>query len=69
MGSFNIFAGGLSGEFVFLKDDQGKPLTEPDGKTPIIVRKTLQLDYAVYGDEFYPGRNEVHETGTRWVMR
>lgn len=69
MGSFNIFVGGLSGEFVILKDDQGKPLTEPDDKTPIIVRKTLQVDFAVYGDEFYPGRNEVHETGTKWVMR
>jgi len=69
MGSFKIFVGGLSGEFVILKDDQDKPMIDPQTKTPVIVRKTLELDYAVYGDEFYPGRDEVHETGTKWVMR
>lgn len=68
MGHFKIFVGGLSGEFVILKDDQGKPLTDSD-KNPIIVRKTLELDYAVYGDEFYPGRDQVHELGHKWVMR
>jgi hypothetical protein len=69
MGSFKIFVGGLSGEFVILKDDQDKPLIDPETKDPVIVRKTLELDYAVYGDEFYPGRDEVHETGQKWVMR
>ena len=69
MGHFKIFVGGLSGEFVILKDDQDKPIMDPQTKTPVIVRKTLELDYAVYGDEFYPGRDEVHETGTKWVMR
>lgn len=68
MGSFTIFVGGLSGEFVILKDDQGKPLTDADNK-PVILRKTLKLDYAVYGDEFYRDRDNVHETGSRWVMR
>lgn len=69
MGTFQIFVGGLSGEFVILKDDQGKPMTEPDGKTPVIVRKTLELDYAVYGDEFNSAHSDVHEIGSKWVMR
>lgn len=68
MGNFKIFVGGLSGEFVILTDDEGNQVLGPD-KMPVIVRKTLELSYAVYGDEFYPGRNEVHETGQKWVMR
>lgn len=68
MGAFKIFVGGLSGEFVILKDDDGKPILGDD-KLPLMLRKTLQLDYAVYGDEYYPGRDEVHDLGQKWVMR
>jgi hypothetical protein len=68
MASFKIFVGGLSGEYVILKDDDDKPMTGPDGN-PIMLRKTLELDYQIYGDEVYPGRDEVHEKGQKWIMR
>jgi hypothetical protein len=68
MGEFQIFVHGLSGEAVKLTDDDGKELKNDDG-TPIFLRKTLQLNYAVYGDEFYPQRHEVHDLGETWVMR
>lgn len=68
MGNFKIFVRGLSGEYVIMKDDDGKEMKNADGD-PLIVRKTLELDYAVYGDEFYPERHEVHELGQSWVMR
>ena len=68
MGTFKIFVTGLSGEVVVLKDDDGKEVKGPDG-TPVLLRKTLELTYAVYGDEYYPQRHEVHQLGETWVMR
>lgn len=68
MGKFKIFVAGLSGEFAILKGDDGKPIPGDD-KLPLILHKTLELDYAIYGDEHFPGRNEVHETGHKWIMR
>lgn len=38
-------------------------------KEPIMLRKTLQIDYVVYGDERYADRDEVVEKGEKWVMR
>lgn len=75
MGTFRIYVGGLSGEFVELKDDEGKPLVDAKGE-PIILRKTLQLTYHTNGDEVYPGEDTVNEGEGRigrdprvWVMR
>lgn len=68
MGAFSIFVGGLSGEFVVLKDDDGKPKLDAEGN-PIILRKTLEIDYVIYGDELYPDKDQVHFKGERWVMR
>jgi hypothetical protein len=75
MGTFRIFVGGLSGEFVELKDDDGKQLVDSKGE-PIILRKTLQLTYHVNGDEVYAGEDLVREGAGRtgrnpkqWVMR
>jgi hypothetical protein len=76
IGTFKIFVGGLSGEFVELKDgDSGQTLKDKKGNT-INLRKTLQLIYTVNGDEVYPGEDKVktgegrigknHKT---WVMR
>lgn len=67
MGNFKIFVGGLSGEAVEMKDDDGKVMKE-DGR-PIFLRKTLVLNYAIYGDEFFPTRHELHDLGESWVMR
>ena len=68
MGSFSIFLTGLSGEATRLKDAEGKELKDADGK-PIILRKTLQLNYFVRGDEVYPGLDEVNSKPQAWVMR
>jgi hypothetical protein len=68
MGKFQIFVAGLSGEAIALKDADGKPRTNPDG-SPMILHKTFEMDFSIYGDELYPDRDEVHATGDRWVMR
>lgn len=60
MGNFSIFVGGLSGEAVTIPG--------PDDK-PVILRKTLQLNYLVRGDDVYPGEDEVNENPEQWVMR
>jgi hypothetical protein len=60
MGTFSIFVGGLSGESTTMKG--------PDDK-PVILRKTLQLNYIIRGDEVYPGEDEVNENASEWVMR
>ena len=80
MGSFSIFVGGLSGETVTLKMVDGKPVKvkpenvsqELKGIKPedvIILRKTLQLNHVIYGDERYPGLDEVNIKPEQWVMR
>ena len=60
MGSFSIFVTGLSGENVKVKgaDDQ-----------ETFLRKTLQLNYFVRGDDVFPGEDEVNENAERWIMR
>lgn len=59
-GRFSIFVQGLSGETAKVKGPDGKDVT---------LRKTLQLNYLVRGDEVYPGEDEVNENPSRWVMR
>jgi hypothetical protein len=68
MGKFSIFVGGLSGETVTLKDDKGQPMKDKDGN-PVILRKTLQLNYHIRGDDVYPGEDEVNVNKSDWVMR
>lgn len=59
-GHFSIFIQGLSGETATVKG--------PDNKD-LILRKTLQLNYLIRGDEVYPGEDQVNENPSRWVMR
>jgi hypothetical protein len=68
MGTFSIYVGGLSGESVFLKNEKGEQEKDADGK-PIILRKTLQLNYQIPGDEIRPGDDPVIEKDSNWVMR
>jgi len=68
MGNFTIFVGGLSGEAVQMKDDSGQPMKDADGN-PIILRKTLQLNYLIRGGDVYPGENEVNVKSEDSVMR
>lgn len=67
LGSFTIFVAGLSGESVQLTDDAGNVI-EKDGK-PIVLFKTLQIDYTVSGDELRPGIDPINRTRSNWVMR
>lgn len=60
MGHFSVYVQGLSGETATVKG--------PDGKD-VILRKTLQLNYLIRGDEVYPGEDEVNEEPQKWVMR
>ena len=71
MGRFSIFATGLSGESVFLKDDAGKVVekTDKDGKkSPVVLWKTLRVDYHLPGGDL-PGQNRLEFVGQEWVMR
>lgn len=68
MGNFTIFVSGLSGESVQMKDDSGQPLKDADGN-PIILHKTLQLNYLVRGGDVYPGQDEVNVKSEDAVMR
>ena len=67
MGAFTIFVTGLSGESTPLTDDNGQILNDKDGK-PILLFKTLQLDYNVSGDELY-ANDPIDQTGKQWIMR
>lgn len=60
MGSFAILVGGLNGEYQKVKNAAGEE---------VILRKTLQLNYLVRGDEVYPGEDEVNENPSLWIMR
>jgi hypothetical protein len=61
MGQFSVYVSGLSGEIAQVKT---AATTQP-----VILRKTLQLNYLVRGDEVYPGEDEVNENPQQWVMR
>lgn len=79
MGHFSIFAGGLSEEFAVFKPENGNLVrTKPGeliGKSDeekakyITLRKTLQFDFHIPGDDIRPGEDEVHAKGKQWIMR
>jgi len=75
MGRFSIFVTGLSGEAVTLKRSNGEYQKVEDAeqmkdpKELIILRKTLQLNFFIRGDEVYPGEDQVNEDAETWIMR
>jgi len=75
MGHFSIFLTGLSGEAVILKKTDGtfQKVDSADDlketKDLVILRKTLQMDFFIRGDEVYPGEDEVNSDGENWIMR
>ena len=60
MGNFTVFISGASGETATVKG--------PDEK-PVILRKTLQLNYLIRGDTQTSGQGEVVKQSQEWVMR
>ena len=80
MGSFSIFVSGLSGETVTMKMVDGKPVkVKPENisqelkgvkkEDVIVLRKTLQLNHVIYGDDRFPGLDQVNVKESQWVMR
>jgi hypothetical protein len=80
MGNFSVYVSGLSGETVTMKMVDGVPVrVKPQNiaeelkgvkeQDVIILRKTLQLNYVIFGDELYPGLDEVNVKPEAWVMR
>ena len=53
MGRFAILIGGLSGEYQKVKNAADEE---------VVLRKTLQLNYIIRGDEVYPGEDEINES-------
>jgi hypothetical protein len=68
MGPFSIYAMGLNGEFVTAADKEGKPLLDRSGAT-MTLRKTLEMNYVIWGDEIKPGDDIVQVKKQRWLMR
>ena len=72
MGRFSIFVAGASGESVILKDQKGNPVehTNPEGhKEPLVLWKTLELDYLMPGDEKNTGNDVIELVEQQWIMR
>ena len=75
MGHFSVFVSGLSGEAVTLKFVDGhyqhvSDSTElKNSKELVVLRKTLQLNFFIRGDEVYPGEDEVNQDTELWIMR
>jgi len=76
LGHFSIFVSGLSGEVRQFKKVDGNLVelkTGADfkeaGDKVVILRKTLQLNFFINGDDVYPGQDVVNEKAEEWVMR
>jgi hypothetical protein len=83
MEHFSVFITGLSGEAVIMKMidgkltkvDQPQDMYSPDKEDDLlkngltILRKTLQLNFFIRGDEVYPGEDQVNKDGEEWIMR
>ena len=76
LGHFSIFVSGLSGEVRQFKKVDGNLVelkTGADfkeaGNNLVILRKTLQLNFFINGDDVYPGQDVVNEKAEEWVMR
>ena len=68
MGRFSIFVSGLSGEVAEVKDSSGNVLKDRNGRA-VQLRKTLQLNFHVRGDEIRPGEDQVNVNYKQWIMR
>ena len=80
MGTFDVFVGGLSGEYVIMKRvsgrfvpvDRRKAAEELKGvpeEERLTLRKTLQLTFQIPGDNVRPGEDPVLKKGEKWIMR
>ena len=65
---FTVFVAGLSGETATPTGPDGKAILDKDGQ-PVVLRKSLVLQYTTRGDEFYAGEDKIERTKRVWVMR
>jgi len=67
MGAFTIFISGMWGETSPVTGPDGKTMTDAKGN-PILLHKTLMLNYHVDGDE-NPSNGVLRKTGEQFIMR
>lgn len=68
MGTFAVYGAGFSSESVYAVDDKGEKIKDGQGNL-ILLRKTLALDYVIFGDEIAPDKDIVHLKKESWIMR
>jgi hypothetical protein len=66
MDRFKVFVTGLSGEFIVR---QMPPAAQGGEPRDIVLRKTLQLEFAFPGDEFEVQRDKVYLAGQKFIWR
>ncbi len=59
--SFSVIISGLSGET--------QKIQHPVTGEPVLLRKTLMIDYSTPGTAVSPQDPTIEETGRRWIMR
>lgn len=80
MGTFTIFAAGLSGETVIMKKvgnqyvavdpkKAAEELKDVKDEDRLLLTKQYQVTYRVLGDEQVPGVDPIEKKGSKWVMR
>jgi hypothetical protein len=80
MGTFSIFAGGLSGETLIMKKvgnnyvavdpkKAAEELKDVKDEDRLLLRKQYQVTYRVLGDDVQPGVDPIEKRGSKWVMR
>jgi hypothetical protein len=64
--SFKLFITGLSGQFIIREIPSAR---EGQETVPVVMRKTMEIEYAVPGDETRLDRVTVHQLKRRWMWR
>ncbi|QOV90542.1 hypothetical protein [Humisphaera borealis] len=80
MGTFSIFAAGLSGETVIMKKvgaqyvavdpkKAAEELKDVKDEDRLLLRKQYSVTYRILGDDVAPGVDPIEKKGSKWVMR
>jgi hypothetical protein len=65
-----MFVAGLSGETQIVIDSvTGEPMVDPETEKPVIVRKTLMLEYALPGNPPQVKDQIIELKNEEWIMR
>lgn len=80
MGTFSIFAAGLSGETLIMKKvgtqyvpvdpkNAAEELKDVKEEDRLLLRKQYQVTYRILGDDVKPGVDPIEKKNSKWVMR